>query len=590
MLITEKSFNTKSSQETSLTKSISQQLPQITVADSIIQILTNLGVRHAFGVGGGAIAPIWQTLEESSIDVLHFRHEAGAAFAAMEAYFANGSPVAVFTTTGPGITNALTGMMAARWEGAKVIFISPSTPETHEGKWAFQETNPNKMPQDFFCHGSIFHYARHIKSSDELPEIAQQLTTRFSKPGGFVAHLSIPSDVQSSNGCHVYPDTSKFPLLIPDQKIINQVGELLSSDSFAIWVGFGARDAAQEILQLAERTGAAVMSSPRGKGIFPENHPQYLGVTGFAGHDSVLQFMKSTPPEYILVLGTRLGEFTSFWNPLLIPPKGFIHVDIDSQVPGAAYPNAKTFPVIADIKIFLTMLLEKFPIVHESYTRKSLPDSLNPQNRNDDFYIGLVRPVKLMKVIQEVIVENSDAIVMADAGNCLSWATHYLKFQSPNRWRGSTGFGSMGYATTGVLGASLVSGKKTVVIVGDGAMLMNNEINTAVQYKIPAVWIILNDSSYGMCSQGTKQQGYTSIKTEIAPTNFVMLACSMGANGIGVENESQLENAILQAMHSQLPFVVDVKISREELAPISMRINSLIRQSTNINTKIFKTS
>lgn len=587
MLLTDKALSNKiSSPNNSLINFTNEQSIELTVADSIVQMLEGLGVRHAFGLGGGAIAPIWEALEQSSIDVLHFRHEAGAAFAAMEAYFANNTPVAVFTTTGPGIMNALTAIAAARWEGAKVILISACTPENKEGKWAFQETSLNTMPKEVFTSSNLFNYARRIKSSDELGEIAQQLAVGFSQPGGFVAHLSTPTDVQSNNGCHVFPDKSKLPLFIPDDKVINQVSELLSAESFAIWVGFGARNAAKEILQLAEKTGAAVMSSPRGKGIFPENHPQYLGVTGFAGHESVLEYMKSTPPERILVLGTRLGEFTSFWNPTMVPVKGFIHVDIDSQVPGAAYPEVNTFPVIADTKTFVRMLLKKLQ-KKQSSPVKFLPDFYNYslQKENSHSYKGLVRPVKLMKAIQKLIVEGSNATVLADAGNSLSWATHYLRFNQPNRWRGSTGFGSMGYATTGVIGTTLVTGRKAVVIVGDGAMLMNNEINTAVQYKIPAVWIVLNDASYGMCAQGTKMQGYTSVKTEIAPTNFAMLACSMGADGICVENESQLKTAISKAMKSKLPFVIDVKINPEELAPIGMRINSLIQQGFNTNLK-----
>jgi acetolactate synthase I/II/III large subunit len=582
MLLTDKViFNQKYNQINSLANPTNKQLIEPTVADSIVQILTGLGVRHAFGIGGGGIVPIWDALEQSQIEVLYFRHESGAAFAAMEAYFANGCPVAVFTTTGPGITNTLTGMMAARWEGAKVILISPSTPEIYQGKWAFQETSPNKIPGEIFTSGSVFHYARQIKSGEELPEIAQQLTNGFSKPDGFVAHLSIPSDVQSSNSYHIYPDISKLPLLIPDRKIINQVSELLSSESFAIWVGFGARDAAKEILQLAEKTGAAVMSSPRGKGIFPENHPQYLGVTGFSGHDPVLTFMKSTPPERILVLGTRLGEFTSFWNPLLIPPKGFIHVDIDPQVPGAAYPEANTVPVIADIKTFVSLLLEKLPRKQANPSVKLLPKLHNSTfpNKSCNSYTGLVRPVELMREIQELIVEGSNAIVLADAGNSLSWATHYLKFSSPKRWRGSTGFGSMGYATTGVVGAALASGNKAVVIVGDGAMLMNNEINTAVQYNIPAVWIVLNDASYNMCNQGAIMLGRPSIKAYIAPTDFAMLARSMGADGMCVNKESQLTKAISKAMNSKIPFVIDVKINPSELAPIGERMNSINQQT-----------
>ncbi|MEA5571202.1 thiamine pyrophosphate-dependent enzyme [Calothrix sp. UHCC 0171] len=584
MLLTDKNLlNKTSNQKKSLTKTTNKQLIETTVADSIVQMLTELGVRHAFGVGGGAIAPMWEALEKSSIDVLHFRHEAGAAFAAIEAYFANNSPVAVFTTTGPGIINALTGMAAARYDGAKVILISACTSETNEGKWAFQETSLNTMPEELFSNGKLFHYAHCIKSSNELPEIAEQLAVGFSQPGGFVAHLSIPTDVQTRNAYNIFPDKSKLPLFIPDNKVINQVSELLSAESFAIWVGFGARKATKEILQLAERTGAAVMSSPRGKGIFPEKHPQYLGVTGFAGHESVLEYMESTPPQRILVLGTRLGEFTSFWNPAMIPPKGFIHVDIDSQVPGASYPNANTFPVIADVKRFLSLLLGKLSI-KQTNSLVQLPPKFNTftlQEENGNSETDLIRPQVLMSAIQKVIVEGSNAIVIAEAGNSFAWTTHHLKFHTSKCWRVSTGFAAMGHATTGVIGAAIANGGKAVAVVGDGAMLMNNEINTAVQYNIPAVWIVLNDSSYNMCSQGMKKLGYGSANTQISPTDFVMLARSMGADGICVESESQIETALRTAINSKVPFVVDVKIDISKFAPIGRRLNNLIKETAN---------
>ncbi|BAZ29559.1 thiamine pyrophosphate binding domain-containing protein [Cylindrospermum sp. NIES-4074] len=559
---------------------------QPTVADCIVQMLTALEVRHAFGVGGGAIAPLWAALEQSCIQVLHFRHEAGAAFAAMEGYFADNSPIVVFTTTGPGITNALTGILAARWEGAKVILLSASTPTVLHGKWALQETSIDTMPKGIFTPGVLFHYAKCIKSGDDLPEIAHELALGLSRPGGFVAHISIPTDIQTSTDCNLSLPKLNSPRLLPDTKIITKAVELLSSAPFAIWLGFGARDAAEEILQLAENTGAAVMSSPRGKGIFPENHPQFVGVTGFAGHQSVLEYMQSIPPERILVLGTRLGEFTSFWSPTTVPPNGFIHVDIDPLIPGAAYPTANTFAICADIKAFLRALLEQLPqklswspvrTLHCTH-QITLQDPLDSYCQECQPDKGLVRPKVLMDKIQEVIVEGSDAIVLAEAGNSFAWATHYLKFPQTKRWRANTGFGAMGHATTGVVGAAFTSGGKAVAIVGDGAMLMNNEINTAVQYNIPAVWIVLNDACYNMCAQGLEKLGYSDAKTELVLTDFVMFARSMGADGICVETESQIEAALSKAMNSEIPFVVDVKINSAEPAPIGTRLTSLIRQ------------
>lgn len=576
-------FNTKKNIKTNQGKSektnsvTEQHLNQATVADYLVNMLHDLGVRHAFGVSGGAIAPIWEALEKSPIEVLHFRHEAGAAFAATEAHFATRRPIVVFATTGPGITNVLTGIIAAKGEGAKVILVSASTPTQLRGRGALQETSKQTLPEEIFQIGMLFDYATCMESSEEIPFIYQKLNSGLSKADGFVAHISIPTNIQTSITEFTNPiiPVDKFVIPTVDQKVITQIAELLSSESFAIWVGFGARNATTEILELTHKTGALVMSSPRGKGIFPENHPQYMGVTGFAGHDLVLEYMQSTPPERILVLGSRLGEFTSFWNPIMIPPKGFIHVDIKPHVPGSAYSLAKTFPVCADIKTFLMQLLHQLPQKVDWLPAIKM-DVKRTEEKGD--YQGLVRPKALMEAIQKIVIEGfDDTIVMAEGGNSFAWATQHLIFSQPNRWRVSTGFASMGHMTTAVVGAG-ISQKKAVAIVGDGSMLMNNEISTAVQYNIPSVWIILNDSTYNMCNQGMKKLGYKHVKTNIPSVDFVMFARSLGADGISVEKESELEVALFKAMNAKVPFIVDVKIDPNEPAPIGKRITSLIEQ------------
>ncbi|MBD2680575.1 MULTISPECIES: ScyA-related TPP-binding enzyme [Nostoc] len=550
------------------------------VAEAVVKILENLGVEYAFGVSGGAIAPVWAALHNSSIQVLHFRHEAGAAFAATEAYFASDRPVVVFATTGPGITNALTGLLAAGWEGAKVIFVSASTSAPQRGRWAFQETTAYTTP----CTGivssleQIFHYAATVECSDRLPEVSRRLTVGLAQPGGFVAHISIPTNIQTNSLKTSLPEvTLSHAVATVTEETITECARLLSERPFAIWVGFGARQAAEEIRQLAQRTGSAVMCSPRGKGIFPEDHPQFIGVTGFGGHKSVLTYMEEYCPLHTLVLGTRLGEFTSFWNPTMIPEQGFLHVDIDPNVPGAAYPDAKTFAIQSDIKVFLKELLKYFPAKNSHSKPITLPqpelDLIKPCRS------GLVRPKVLMDAIQQVIIEGSDAVVMAESGNSFAWGIHHLRFSKPGRFRVSTGFGSMGHFVTGVVGAAHAMNGKAVAIVGDGAMLMNNEISTAVQHQIPAVWIVLNDSRYNMCGQGTTMQGFKGINVEIPQADFVKIAWAMGADGIRVERESDIQAALEKALVSTNPFVLDVIIDPSWKAPIANRINNLISQS-----------
>lgn len=547
---------------------------------TVVRMLEGLGITYAFGVSGGAIAPVWATLQHSSIEVLHFRHEAGAVFAAIELYFASGRPAVVFATTGPGITNALTGLFAARWEGAKVIFLSPATSTAQRGRWAFQETSTYTMPSEIFSTSkSLFHYATTIESGDELPEIARRLAAGLAKPGGFVAHLSIPTTIQSSLIDISLPQIAAVQTLASaTPQAIAECVQLLSEGPFAIWVGFGARGAAAEIHQFAERTGAAVMCSPRGKGIFPENHPQFVGVTGFGGHLSVLAYMQQHCPLRVLVLGTRLGELTSFWNPALVPERGFLHVDIDPEVPGVAYPSVETVSIQSDVGVFVKQLLEHFPKQHERSTTAAvaLP---RPQSKVICPNTGSpVRPEMLMDEIQRVIVEGSDAVVMTEAGNSFAWGTHTLRFDKPGRYRVSTGFGSMGHAATGVLGAALARQGKAVALVGDGTMLMNSEVSTAVRYQIPAVWIVLNDARYNMCAQVMPLLGFEGMDTEIPQTDFVMLARGMGADGIRVETESEVQAALEKALASPVPFVVDVVIDPSKRAPVGTRAQSLIKQ------------
>lgn len=556
--------------------SASGLMTETTVSQAVVKMLGELGVQYAFGVSGGGIGPLWAMLEQSEIQVMHFRHETGAAFAAIESYFASERPTIVFVTTGPGITNALTGLLAAKGDGAKVILLSAATSTANRGRWACQETSAYTMPfSGIFTSGVLFDYATVVESSDCLPEIACRLALGLAKPGGFVAHISIPTPIQSSPLKVSLPRAkSSYSLPTASEEIISECVRLLSEGSFAIWVGFGARGAAAEIRELAERTGAAVMCSPRGKGIFPEDHPQFVGVTGFSGHESVLQYMQQQRPLHTLVLGTRLGEPTSFWLPAMLPERKLLHVDIDPEAPSVAYPYAETFAIQSEVRAFVQALLKYFS-PSDCLTTPSLPrlshDEIAPGE-------GLIRPEMLMQAIQQVMVEGSDVLVMAEAGNSFAWATHLLRFTQPNRYRISTGVGAMGHAVAGVVGAAVGRNSKAIAIVGDGAMLMNSEVNTAVRFKIPTVWIVLNDGRYNMCVQGMALLGFQSIDAKIPQVDFVAFARAMGADGIRIEREADIHRALKEALVSSVPFVVDVIIDPTRPAPIGGRIKSLTLQ------------
>ena len=556
-------------------KTAQLKIEQPSVAQSLVRLLENMGVVNAFGVSGGAMASMWAALSGSDrIQVIHCRHETGAAFAAAEASLVSNRPVVAFCTAGPGLTNALTGMFAARGEGAKVILLSACTSAPQRGRWAIQETSSHSLPLGgIFTSGALFNYATVVESPEQLPQIARQIALGFSRPEGFVAHLSTPTAVQSLPVESPVEDIQveeNHPW--PSEVVLEKCDRLLSAAPFAIWVGYGARHAANEIEALAEKTGAAVMCSPRAKGIFPEDHPQFVGVTGLGGHSSVFSYLENRP-DWTLVLGTRLGEPTSFWSADLVPKQGFIHVDVDPQVPGVAYQNVKTVAVQADVASFVKALTPRLKAVGEMVNYPNPQEDNIPAGQPD-----CVRPEILMQAIQREVVERSDAVVLSESGNSFTWSTHWLQFTQPNRYRVSTGVGSMGHAITGAIGVAQTR-RKAVAISGDGSMLMNNEISTAVKYNLPCVWIVLNDARYNMCFQGMVMLGLKA-DALMPETDFVMIAKGMGADGIRVDTEAQLTEALVAAMESTGPFVVDVRIDPSREAPSKGRNQSLIAQGS----------
>jgi acetolactate synthase-1/2/3 large subunit len=546
---------------------------RVTAAQLLVNALRATRVKDVFGVVGGGIAPFADALQRSPLSLWHTRHEAGAAFCATEASFATGRPAGVFTTTGPGLTNAITGLMAARWDGASVVLVSGGTSAARRGRWGVQETSPYTTPSDFFNAGPLFDFAATIADVGEIPEVARRLAQGFRRPQGFVAHVHVPLDLQSELvAARSFPSLAHTPAAPCREAVSDCVARL----PVPILVGHGARHAGAAIVELAERTGAALMCSPRAKGIVPETHPQFVGVTGVGGHTEVADFLQAERPDHVLVLGSRLGEVTSCWSPVLVPGEGFIHVDLDPAAFGAAYPDVPTVGIQSEVGRFVSALLgelsgEPRPGPH----LRPLPAQTRLAPRDG----GLVRPQFLMQACQELVVERSNAVVMTESGNAFGWGNHLLRFTEPGRYRTSAAFGAMGHFVTGVVGAALAREGKALAVVGDGAMLMNNEISTAVKYEADAIWLVLNDGYYGITRHAMTAQGFEPVETELPPNRFVDFARSMGADGVRVETEREVEDALGQALAHRGPFVVDVRIDPTEVTPVlAGRVASLEKQ------------
>lgn len=551
------------------------------VSRAIAQSLYDSGVREAFGLLGGGIAPFAAGLSNTPIRFFHFRHEAGAGFAALESWFETGRPGVAVVTTGPGIFNVLNAAMAARVDGAKYLLISGFTSRQQVGRGAVQETSLASMPSELTRPGSIFHDVAIPESLEELTNVLARIRRGFESDGGYVAHLGLPLSLQTQMMTAPLPSAAPWKISkpSPDVETLDACLRQLADGPSVLWLGHGSRNAS--FVRFAEQANLPVITSPRAKGVFPESHPLFVGVSGAGGSPRVREFFASRKPKHALVVGTRLGEVTSFLAPGHCPSAGWIHVDTDSTAFGAAFPQVPGLGVVADAAVFAKALLAR---AESTGWFKTVTPSQPLEVPRVDFLTAReepsLRPQFVMQSLQRRVVERSEALVMSESGTSFTWCNAHLRFDAHGRYRTAAAWGSMGHFTTGCVGAALAGNRRVVAVVGDGAMLMNNEINTAAQYDANVLWIVMNDAQFGLNEHGMTALGMRPVETQMPRTDFVAFARSQGADGVRVRFEREFDAALETAMSTNKPFIIDVDIDRTVPSPVvADRINSLKRQA-----------
>lgn len=541
------------------------------VAEQVASWLERIGVELVFGVSGGGIAPLWSALSTApGLRLVHTQHESGAAFAATEASLATGAPVVVFSTTGPGVTNALTGLIAARQEGAKVLIFSGVTAADRRFRGATQESGPSSCLSMLFGPGSIFDDAAVIESPEMFGPVLRRMEEGLGRSGGFVGHVGLPTDLQGRRceplvAAPVRMHGSQVP-----HRVLEDLAKMLARRRVLLVAGFHARTAQSALVALAERLGAPVVVTPRAHGVFPASHRLYRGVVGFAGHAATEEALRAWQPEVVLVLGSGLGEGASQWCDSLSPSERLVWVHPTAELVSGPYDHVPTERMVADVDSTVRGLLGYLPAASSSQAEPPGRPEVQPAGASG---AAGVSPACLMDAVQRVVVNGSDAMVMAEAGNSFAWAIHRLRFERP-RLRISVGWGSMGHFTTGVVGTALC-GRRSVALVGDGAMLMMNELATAAAHQLDATWVILNDSCLGMCRQGTALSGLPGVDTRLAEVDFGAYAASLGVASWVVQREEDLDDALRAAITGTGPRVVDVRIDVNIAAPIQRRIAAL---------------
>ncbi|MCK8785660.1 thiamine pyrophosphate-binding protein [Roseomonas sp. NAR14] len=617
--------------------------PLRTTAQWLLAYLKGEGVTHVFGVPGAGIAQLLIALrDEPAIEFVVCRHETGAAYLADGYHRATGRLGVVLTTSGPGATNALTGVMNANFGGSALLAITGEVAENVMGHGYLQDgTDSGLNVRDVFA-ASVRYSAAVTEASAAPTLIEQALRNALSLPRRAV-HLSIPDNVM---GEPVDPGRADAlgqppragmgrPLGRPDAgrrgppppaayrtapagaepSAVRQVLDtLLAARRPLILLGHGCRtalrdpDTARALRRLVERHGIPVVTTPGGKGLFPEDHPLSLRVYGFADcrwpKDWLLADAQGRRCDAVLVIGSSLGELaTNKWNPMLLPepaspsapnssapnpstpapsvPGPFIQVDIDPGVIGRGFPV--THGIVAEAGAFLRLLWEFAPawrpdpdavaarLAAIAAIKAASPFAEPTQHAAT---AAPIEPAALLRVLCAHLPK--DAMVLVDSGNCVGWGVHYGVAGPPQEWHSSLSMGPMGFAVGAVVGARLgAPHRRCVALVGDGAFLMHgSEVSTAQAHGVGAVWIVLVDHDLRMVTQGMAVYSHDPTGWEgrygLGDPDLAAVARGLGADACVVDDPAMLDRILPQVWagaDAGRPQVVLARINRDSAPP-----------------------
>lgn len=543
------------------------------VALSLVDVLRDFGTDVVFGVPGGAISPLYAAcLERPDIRIITTKHETNAAFMALGYAMATGRPGVVLTTAGPGITNAMTGVASAHYEAVPVIHIAGEVARSAFGRGALQEGSSSGLD-------SVALMRRITKMSAQLAHpgpaasvLRKGLNTAFSGRRGPV-FLSLPLDVACAEiGPQPISGSVRTTFEVDGPGCRRALELLERAQRPLILAGAGSRDptAKRALRRLAEHVEAPVCVTTKGKGVFPEDHPLYLGLVGFGGHESVISYLQEGV-DVILVVGSGLNDFaTNAWTPLLQARRAFIQIDIDSAQLGKNYPIdvGLVGPVDAVVGRMLEHRSEDRHLVNTrdagSRIRYTTPRS-SPT--------GMLTTTDVVLAMNELCPQ--DSIFTADMGEHLATALHYLRVRDNGDFVTCLGFGSMGSGLVSAIGWQLgCPDRRAFAICGDGGFLMNGtELATCVQHRIATTFVIINDSRLNMVHHGMMDLFGKTPDFSTQVVDFATMAKSVGAEGVIVRTKEELARAL--TMNVEGPFVLDVRVDPDVRLGGSQRVAAL---------------
>ncbi len=533
------------------------------VADAIVKALEKEGVEVAFGIPGGAIMEVYDALYDSNITHILARHEQGAVHMADGYARASGKVGVAFATSGPGATNTVTGIATAYMDSSPIIVFTGQVPRAMIGNDAFQEADITGITMPITKHNYLVTDEREVlKIVKEAFHIA---TT--GRPGPVL--IDLPKDVTQADIDFDYPEKIEIrgykPKVQGHPKQIKKAVELImKSERPIILAGGGVRisNAHPEVLELAEKIPAFVVTTLMGKGAIPEEHPLSLGFIGM--HGTKYGNLAVMDADLIIAVGCRFSDRTVGKFDEFAPNAKIIHIDID---PAEIGKNVRVdVPIVGDAKHVLREIIKLI----EFKARKEWFDYVNELRRKYplkyEFKEDVIKPQFVIEKIYELF---PDAIVTTEVGQNQMWAAQYFKVKYPRQFITSGGLGTMGFGFPAAIGAKVAFPDKMVIdIAGDGSFLMNiQELATAVDYGINVIVCVLNNAYLGMVRQWQElfyDKRYSATKLRYPELSFEKIAKGFGAYGMTVEKPSEVEDALKEAKDIDKPVVIDFHVEVEE--------------------------
>ncbi|MCC8431556.1 acetolactate synthase 3 large subunit [Reyranella aquatilis] len=575
-----------------------------TGADLLVKALIDEEVEVVFGYPGGAVLPIYDSLfKQNRLRHILVRHEQAAVHAAEGYARSTGKVGVVLVTSGPGATNAVTGLTDALMDSIPIVCLTGQVPTHLIGNDAFQEADTTGITRPCTKHNYL------VKSVSDLARSVHEAfyVARSGRPGPVV--IDLPKDVLMNKHEYVPPPKvavthkSYRPQIKPDPKKIEQAVEMMAAAKRPVFYAGGGvinsgPKASKLLTQLVHLTGFPVTNTLMGLGAFPASDKQFLGMLGMHGTYEANLAMHGC--DVMINIGARFDDRITGNLSKFSPGSKKIHADID---PSSINKNVHVdLAIVGDATAVLEEMIKLWKARQPKVDQKALKawwaEIETWRARNCLAYKPNKQVIKPQYALERLYhhIKDKDHYITTEVGQHQMWAAQFLKFEQPNRWMTSGGLGTMGYGFPAALGVQIAHPEALVIdVAGEASILMNiQELSTAAQYRLPVKIFVLNNHYMGMVRQWQELLHggrYSESYSESLP-DFVKVAEAFGAKGLRCEDPAKLDDTIKEMIDLKHPVIVDVIVDEKEncfpMIPSGAAHNEMLlgpedRQSTTVS-------